>query len=154
MAHAFENPEHRLAVVVGAHPLAELHDRPQAYRLAALIETQQLREHQHPGPSLRPIVCTDLWYLNDRQLMGGPAICLGSPEVNAATAYAAGRLPTALLLQDRLRIHLDPEYIDMRACVWGVDPGAGVAALDLFAERYLTDFLREARNAAAILPLA
>jgi hypothetical protein len=154
--------ESLVLLVVGAHLRAELHDRPAAYRLRAGIMSRQagngdvVVEPQpcsaaHPGRApghaaalLHPVVCTDLWYLNDLALQGRPAICLGDPSVNAASAYLSNRLPTALVIEDLLRIHLDPEFIDPQACVWGVNAKATESAVDLFIERYLDMFLRTA----------
>ncbi len=129
-----------LLLVVGAGLRAEHHDRPLAYRLRERILAWQ-DEFLDTRP-LVPLLCTDVWYLNDETLRRRPVICLGDPESNAATAFHARRLPTAFVIDETLRVQLDPEYIEQAACLWGVNPSATVAAVDLFAERYLDGYLR------------
>ena len=144
----------QLFIVVGADLRAEIRDRPLAYRLRdRVIQWQaQLHPHQSGEPVAAAelatiVVCTDLWYLNSNELMGFPAISIGDPGVNAATAYLANRLPTAMIIEGRFRVHLDPEFIDAQACLWGVDPRATAEAIDVFAERYLDAFIRAAVDA-------
>lgn len=130
-----------LLIVVGAHLEAEAHDRPLAYRLRECI--LKWREASGcDGDGAIPVVCCDLWYLNAGDLMLSPAIAIGDPEHNAASAYLASRMPTSLVVEDSLRVHVDPEYVDLRACLWGIDPPATAAGVDLFIERYLDSFLR------------
>jgi hypothetical protein len=53
-------------------------------------------------------------------------------------------LPTAFVIENTLRVHLDPEMIQLQACAWGVSASATASAVDLFVERYLDQFLRAA----------
>jgi len=141
-----------LLIVVGAHLRAELNDRPLGDRLrdAVLRRQDELRSQQHDdGPPLHAVVCTDLWYLNSKELLARPAIAIGDPTVNAATAYLSNRLPTAFVIENSLRIHLDLEYIDGQVCLWGVDPSATMSAIDMFVERYLDDFLKQAMSSVS-----
>lgn len=131
-----------LLIVVGAHLQAERSDRPLAYRLRERILRWQDEHGSEIGAPIEPIVCTDVWYLNNDDLLRAPAIALGRPGVNAATAYLASRLPLAFVIDDTLQVQLDQEFIDRRACLWGVDAQSSVSAVDLFCERYLKDFLR------------
>lgn len=135
-------------IVVGAHLEAEIADRPLAYRLRDRIEAMQAQQSAGGGdgiaPNLRPVVCSDVWYLNDASLLARPAIAIGDPAVNAATAYLCNRLPTAFLLDNAFRIHLDPEFVNVQACAWGVDHHATAAAIEAFADRYLGAFLESA----------
>lgn len=133
-----------LPIVVGARLEAELIDRPLAYRLA---QAMRLRQQDDDGQGLSPVVCTDLWYLNDNDLQARPAVTIGEPDVNAATACLARRLPTAFVIEGSLRIQLDLELLDLRACLWGADASAMATCLDLFVDRYLDDFLQAAKNA-------
>ena len=127
-----------LPIVVGAGLDAEQYLRPLGYALAERIRAwQEERGLREPTP----IVCTDLWFLNDPVLSRRPAVCIGQPEANAAVAYLASRLPTALLIENALRIQLDPEHVDLQACVWGADADGTARALDLFQERFLTPLL-------------
>jgi len=144
----------QLFIVVGADLRAEISDRPLAYRLRdRVIQWQgQLQDHESAEPVTAVelasiVVCTDLWYLNANELMGQPAISIGEPGMNAATAYLANRLPTAMVAEGRFRVHLDPEFIDAHACIWGVDPRATAEAIDVFAERYLDAFMGAAVDA-------
>ena len=113
------DPRHLMMIVVGAHLEAELSDRPLGYRLQNdVVRWQQETPEADP---LAPIVCTDLWYLNARDLMLRPTISVGRPEHNAVSAYFANRLPTALVIDRSLQVQLDPEFVTLQACVWGVD---------------------------------
>jgi hypothetical protein len=136
-----------LLLVVGAHLKAELADRPQAQRL---IECIGLWQETHAGyPPLRPIICSDLWYLNDRGLHDRPAIIIGDPAVNAAAAFFANRLPTALVVENTFEVQIDVEFIDLHACLWGVNQAGTTAAVDAFIKRFLNDFLRACHAPAA-----
>jgi hypothetical protein len=138
------DPQHLLMIVVGAHLEAELADRPLGYRLQNdVVRWQQATPEANP---LAPIVCTDLWYLNARDLMLRPTISVGRPEHNAVSAYFTNRLPTALVIDRSLQVQLDPEFVTLQACVWGVDEPATRSGVDLFVERYLEAFLRSAHS--------
>lgn len=127
------DPAELLPIVVGMHLEAELHDRPLAQRVHDAIVAA--------GAPGMPIVCCDAWYLNDQSLRLRPTLTIGRPEVNAATAALASRLPTRLLIDERYRIQLDPEGIDVRACVWGVDALNTLHAVDAFIETCLDEWL-------------
>ena len=135
-----------LVVVVGAHLRAELADRPLGYRLRERI-LQWQAGHPEVRP-LQPVLCTDLWYLNAEDLMVRPTISVGAPELNAVSAFFANRLPTALVIDHSLRVQLDPEFVTLQACVWGVDEQATASSVDLFEQRYLDAFLRSAHDMA------
>ena len=126
---------------------AELADRPLGYRLRDDVLRWQQRTPE-AGPLL-PVVCTDLWYLNAPELMVRPTIAVGRPEHNAVSAYFANRLPTALVIDESLQVQLDPELVNLQACVWGVDRRATSSGVDLFVQRYLEPFLRSAHGLPA-----
>ncbi|MBT8485326.1 MAG: hypothetical protein HKO59_06335 [Phycisphaerales bacterium] len=134
------DPTRLLPIVVGAHLEAEWRDRPIAADLAAALTPALGRDCP-----LTPLVVSDLWYLNDQPLRVQPAITLGHPEVNAVTAYLATRVPTALLVEERFRVQLDPELIDLHVCLWGADPAGTAAAVDCFHERHLADYAAAVR---------
>ncbi|UCD76142.1 MAG: hypothetical protein JSV91_04310 [Phycisphaerales bacterium] len=139
------NPESLLLIVVGAHLQAEANDRPLANRLRdRIVQWQDTNGCAEDG--ITPYVCCDLWYLNTTDLMERPTIAIGDPEFNAATAYLANRLPTALVVDESLRVQLDPEFIELNACVWGVNPTATAGGVDLFVDRYLDGFLRSVHH--------
>ncbi len=127
-------------IVVGAHLEAETTDRALAYRLREhVLAWQDVIACPEP---VCPVVCSDLWYLNNQPLRLRPTITLGRPETNAATAYLAARVPTAFVLEDVYRIQFDPELIDLNACIWGSRPQATADAMECFIDRYLDEFLR------------
>jgi hypothetical protein len=139
-----------LLIVVGSSLAAEVIDRPQAERLRDEI-ARRLAAGDPPADGLRglqPAICTDLWYLNDRDLADLPVIALGEPTRNAATAMLCARLPTAMVVEESFRVHLDPEFVEQqpRAAVWGRDAAATGAAIDAFTDRYLGGFLSAART--------
>ena len=39
-------------------------------------------------------------------------------------------------------IQMDPEFVDLRACLWGMDHDMTAASIDVFEERYLDGFMR------------
>jgi hypothetical protein len=132
---------------VGSTIAAETRDRPLAYRLREHVLDRLDAWPQANGdavPSLAPLVCSDLWYLNAREADGRPAITVGEPGVNAATALFSNRIPTAFVIEDSLRVHVDLEFLDLRAAIWGVSAAATASAIDLFIERYLDEFLSAA----------
>jgi len=138
------DPGQLLLIVVGAHLEAELTDRPLGYRVQDDVVRWQ-RKNPEALP-LAPMVCTDLWYLNASELMLRPTISVGRPEHNAVSAYFANRLPTALVIDRSLQVQLDPEFVTLQACVWGVDGPATSSGVDLFVQRYLEPFLRSAHG--------
>jgi hypothetical protein len=146
-------------IVTGSTIAAETRDRPLAYGLRERMRVwiEKHRDHDATRQAgngangevaknarLHPVVCTDLWYLNARDLAGRPAVAIGEPASNAATALISNRLPTAFVVEGSLRVHLDPEYIDLRASIWGATAAGTAAALEVFAERYLDEFLSAA----------
>lgn len=136
-----------MLIVVGAHLRAEIHDRPLAQQLCDRLMQWQERSRASsdcPPAALRPVICTDVWFLNNPELLERPVIALGEPGVNAATAYLSNRLPTALVIDNQFRIHLDPEFLQAQACVWGATPQATATAVEYFVERYLDAFMHEA----------
>lgn len=140
------DPHLMLLIVVGAHLRAEINDRPLAYRLRETILRWQDQHHDaDDGPPLRPVVCGDVWYLNAPDLQDRPAVSIGDPQVNAASAMLSTHIPTAFVIENTLRVHVDQEFLDLRSCMWGANHSATASAIDLFVERYLDGFLRAAQ---------
>ncbi len=138
------DPDAILLIVVGSCLRAELSDRMLGYRLRERILGWQ--DEIPCDPPLLPVVCTDLWYLNADELRDRPILTIGDPETNAATAYLAGKLPTAFIIDETLRVQLDPDFVDLRGCIWGINPTTTISAVDLFLERYLDGYLRSAHD--------
>ncbi|HVU64505.1 MAG TPA: hypothetical protein VHC70_11055 [Phycisphaerales bacterium] len=138
-----------LLIVVGAHPRAEMTDRPIAYRLRERMASWLLDKFPEGDPPLTPMVLTDLWYLNDAALRRSPSVSIGSPGVNAFSAYLGDKLPSAFVVDDRLMVQMDLDFSELVACCWGVDTETTGHAVDAFTDRYLEDFLEAATKARA-----
>ena len=139
--------EQLLAVVVGGHPRSEISDRPLAEWLVRAIR-ERLAASGDLGGRI-PVVVTDLWFLNDRDLMSQPSIAIGDPTRNAVTAWQATRLPRSLVVDGSFAIHCDPEFLDGGVCLWGEGAAGLDAAFEAFATRYLDRYLRQMHLAAA-----
>lgn len=133
-----------LLIVVGAHLRAEVADRPLAYRLRNRIEAWFEKHALDTNVRLTPVVCSDIWYVNQQSLQKRPTVSIGGPGVNALSAYYANKLSSALVHDNQMVIQLDPEYVDLRVCVWGMDHEMTVHALDMFDAKYLDGYLRAA----------
>ena len=131
-----------LLIVVGAHLKAEVADRPTAYRLLESVQEQLHHQTQATDWPVTPIVCTDVWYLNNNDLHSRPLISVGGPGVNALSAYLYQKLPTALAVEDQLVIQLDVEMTDLRCAIWGTDAGHSNTAVELFETKYLAEFIK------------
>lgn len=130
-----------LPIVVGAHPRSELADRPIASRLVAAIRQWQRQEIPDEEARLVPLVMTDLWYLNDRELLLQPAVAIGEPGSNAASAYYGTRLPKAYVVDGHLQVLADLEFVEPSVAIWGVDAPSTRLATDWFISRHLARFL-------------
>jgi len=130
-----------LPVVVGAHPRGEIADRPLANRLVAAIRQWQRQNEEKSDLRLIPMVMTDLWYLNDQELLLQPTIAIGEPAQNAASAYFGTRLPRAYVVDGQLQVLADLEFVEPSVTMWGVDAHATRTALDWFIARHLARFL-------------
>lgn len=133
------DPDKLLPIVVGSHLSAEAADRALAY---SLLEKIRHWLQSHRIDHLQPLVLTDVWYLNHAALQQRPTISIGGPGVNALSAYFHEKLPTALQVEEQLLIQFDVEMTDLRASIWGMDRSLTAAALELFAKKYLDEFLR------------
>ena len=133
--------EQLLPVVVGAHPRAELADRPWAGRLARGLRAGLRERGVDLGSGLIPLVMTDVWYLNDEALMQQPVIAIGDPGVNAASAYFATRLPAVYAVENACQVLLDSELLETRVCLWGVNDASTAAAIEYFEQKWLEPYL-------------
>lgn len=131
-----------MLIVVGAHLRAEIADRPLAYRLKQRIDQWIDQHRQGMNISLMPVVCSDIWYVNNESLQSRPTISLGGPGVNGLSAYYRQKLHDAVTRENQVLIQLDPEFTDLRVCVWGMNHALTVEALDLFMARFLDNYLR------------
>ncbi len=135
-----------LLVVVGAHLAAERHDRAVAGSLCVEISRRLADASLGRADGLVPLICTDLWYLNDATLRECPAIAIGAPEVNAFTAFLADKLPSAFAIDEVLMVQMDVGLGDppLLAACWGVDHAQTARAVEFFVQKHLGDFLAAA----------
>jgi hypothetical protein len=141
---AFDH-ERLVLIVVGSHLQAEILHRPAAYRMVRSIEEWIRRPSSEAvSPPFQPVVCTDVWYLNNPDLHERPTIAVGSPGLNAAAAHLAVRLPTAYVIDGVVQVSMDVDHPTLHACVWGPDGAATDLAVRAFADRYLDGFLAHA----------
>jgi hypothetical protein len=133
---------HLILIVVGAHLRAEVADRPLAYRLRDVINQWVLIRASGSNIKPSPLVCSDVWYVNQPTLQQRPVISLGGPGINVLSAFFAKKLVNARVPDQNIVIQLDPEFVDLRACVWGMNHHWTVKALDLFVQQHLDDYLR------------
>ena len=138
--------EQLVPVVVGAHPRAEIADRPWADRLVRLMRASLRTRGLELAGGPIPLVMTDVWYLNDEALRLQPTIAIGDPSVNATSAYFANRLPCAYAIENACQLLLDPELLEPRVCLWGVDDESAGLAMERFETRWLEEFLDAVEN--------
>lgn len=126
-----------ILVVVGASLRGEVADRPLAYRLATEIE-KRLGE----ASPYKPVVVSDVLYINDKKLASLPVIAVGGPGVNHLSAVLFQELPSVMTIDNVLIIQMDIDLNDLRCCLWGMNHEQTVEALELFLRRgYLDRFL-------------
>ena len=130
-----------LPIVVGAKLRGEIADRPLANRLAAAIRQWQRANIARDEDRLVALVMTDLWYLNDQELLLQPTIAIGSPTTNAASAYYGTRLARAYVVDGQLQVLADLSFVEPSVALWGIDAAATRTALDWFIARHLPAFL-------------
>lgn len=126
--------------MTGAHLRAEIFDRPIAYRLRDHLNGAIVR----CGAERPVVVCSDIWWLNNDAFRHRPTIAVGSPDVNALTAYMADKLPYVFSIKGRLGVQMDLDLVERIACCWGVDHAQTAAAVQAFEERYLDHFAADA----------
>jgi hypothetical protein len=136
------DPSHLLLVVVGAHLRAEEVDRALAYRLGERISGWVKAHQKALATPIRPIVCTDIWYLNHPILHTRPTVSIGGPGVNALSSHFAKSIPGQEVSDQQVVIQIDPEFTDLRVSIWGTDHELTAKGLDVFLSDYLENFLK------------
>jgi len=144
----FPAADNLLLIVVGSDLRAEAADRPLAYRLQQRIDAWLNRHTGEMNIDVEPAVCTDLWYMNHESLQQRPTISIGDPQVNALSDFFAQSADTAGEddAQPQVVIQLDPEFTDLRVCIWGLDEELTAQGLDVFCRDYLADYLTAVVN--------
>lgn len=135
-----------ICIVTGIQVMAELGDRPLAYRVER--ETRRLlrqrlgRRKKGRPPVLAPIVMSDVLYVNSDAFQERPMISIGGPGVNAVTGHLAETLPTVLAIENSLVIQMDLDFDDLRCAVWGMTHLETVQAVNTFLVKgYLESFI-------------
>jgi hypothetical protein len=128
---------HLVFVVAGASLKGEAMDRPLAYRLAG-----EIARRLGPDTPWKPLVVSDILYINEEKLASQPTISVGGPGVNHLSGLLFRELSSVLTIDNVLVIQMDIELKDLRCCLWGMNHEQTVEALDLFLKRgYLDRFL-------------
>lgn len=147
LENAFEwelDPEaaHWVLIVTGSHLRAEMADRPLAYELQQKIEAWAARQGEALQIPVVPVVCSDVWYLHQEELQKLPTIAIGGPGVNVLSADFAQGIPAEVLQENRIFMQLDPDFVDLRVCLWGIDHEHTAECMKLFDETYLEDYMK------------
>ncbi len=133
-----ETIDNGILLVTGSNLRAEQIDRPLAYMLANCM----LNMVEKAGGNTKVTVISDLWYLNSEPLKELPTISIGSPNINAVTAFFSRRLENVLVIDNQLSIQMDLSFQDLRAAIWGIDLKHTQESIFLFKEKgYLEKFV-------------
>lgn len=128
---------HLILIVTGASLRGEAADRALAYRLA-----DEINKRLGDESLWKPLVISDVLYVNDLGLAAQPVISIGGPGVNHLSALLFREVPSVLTIDNTLMIQMDIDLEDRRCCLWGMNHEHTVEALDLFLGRgYLDRFL-------------
>ena len=136
------DPSHLVLIVVGAHLRAEQADRPLAYQLCEQVEAWVSKHRDTLATPIQPVVCTDIWYLNNSVLHARPTVSIGGPGVNALSLHFAQSITGRTDDDQQVVIQIDPEFTDLRVSIWGTDHDLTVKGLELFFKDYLESFLK------------
>lgn len=138
---------HALLLVTGVTLDAERASRPLAYHMREhvlawqAVEMDDDEDASDATRALEPVVCSDVWWLNNPELRRCPTISIGAPEENALTAHLASRVPSVFTIDRKLIVQMDLEGADLLAACWGVDHATTSGAVERFLEGYLDRFL-------------
>ncbi|MGQ9648826.1 MAG: hypothetical protein ACUVXJ_01800 [Phycisphaerae bacterium] len=128
---------HLILIVTGASLRGEAADRPLAYQLA-----QEIAKRLGPDSPWKPLVISDVLYINEQRLGKQPVISIGGPGVNHLSALLFQQLPSVVTIDNILLIQMDIELTDLRCCLWGMNHEQTIEAMNLFLKRgYLDRFL-------------
>jgi hypothetical protein len=143
-----------LLIVTGSTLRAEELDRPLGYYLKQRIE-QSLQAAVADGrEGLEDYivrVIADFRWIHDELLQSLPTISLGGPGVNALAGRWLEAVPVSLAYGERYFIQMDPEMVEIRASVWGMDNTATQIAVSVFLDRFLPQFLDSCASSTAHL---
>ncbi|MFZ4572973.1 MAG: hypothetical protein ACOYN0_01165 [Phycisphaerales bacterium] len=133
------NDGNEIFIVTGSVPAAELHDRPEAYRVRDALA--KLVCAGFPDRDWHPVVCADLWYLNQDHLRARPAVSVGPPHSSAFAAFLADRLPSLRVVDGLWMVQAEPDFDPPLASCWGATPHMTSLAVGVFLAEYAQSFL-------------
>lgn len=137
--------DYLILIVTGTTLRAEDKDRPLAYRVVDAIH-----ERLPADSRWRPLVISDVYYVNQPALHDCPAISIGGPGVNRLTQILYGELSVVLAVDHVFSIQMDVGTDDHRAVVWGMNHDTTVEAIETFIEKgHLDRFLAGVRGLEA-----
>lgn len=138
-------PDRLLLIVVGSGLEAEIEDRPLAHALAGRCCAALDDAVDGPAGTMRAVVCTDLWYLNESSVRTVPALSVGGPQRNALTAHLtaqlAGQLPRRFGVEGQWVIQTPDDADDLVVLMWGQTEDQTRCAVRTFAEEMLEAFV-------------
>lgn len=146
-----ESPSRLILIVAGSTLRAEELDRPLAYYLKQQVERRLARRAADglDESTAQVLVVADFRYLNDKPLQAVATISVGGPGVNALAHAWFEELPFTFAIDEQFCIQMDPDLVEPRASVWGMDNASTQVAVSMFVERYLTRFLDRAAQLPA-----
>lgn len=133
-----------LLIVTGSTLRAEEMDRPLAYYLKQRIERSLSDAIAAGRDDLEDYivrVVADFRWIHDDPLQSVPTISLGGPGVNALAHRWLEDLPVSLAFGERYFIQMDPDLVEPRASVWGMDNATTQIAVSVFIDRFLPRFI-------------
>ena len=150
-------PSARLILIVAGSTLrAEELDRPARLLPQAAGGT---RAGPTPGRTgldethAKVLVLADFRWMNDKPLQALPTLSVGGPGVNAVAHRWFEELPFTYAVDEQFCIQMDPELVEARASIWGMDNPTTQIAVSIFVERFLNRFLDRAATSPVDLEI-
>jgi hypothetical protein len=143
-----------LLIVTGSTLRAEEMDRPLGYYLKQRIERALVEAGGADKQGLEDYVVqvvADFRWIHDKPLQGLPTITVGGPSVNALTHRWLEEVPVTLAYNDRYFIQMDPDLVEPRVSIWGMDNATTQIAVSVFVDRFLPRFLERCAALSAHL---
>jgi len=140
---ADDSPPRLVLIVTGSSLRAEELDRPLGYYLQQQVE----RSARRLDLPIKPLVVSDIRWLNDDNFQKLATISVGGPGVNHLAHSWFEEIPFSLAVDEQYCIQLDPDLSDLKASIWGMDNASTQIAVSVFVERYLPRFLEQAAHA-------
>lgn len=130
-----------MLIVVGSGLEAEIEDRPLAHALAERCCAALDDAVDGPAGTMRAVVCTDLWYLNEASVRAAPVLAVGGPRRNALCAHLTAQLPRRFGEDGQWVIQTPEEADDLVVLMWGESREQTRLAVRTFAQDVLDAFI-------------